>query len=148
MKIYSFSIVILLSFLSNVLTAQVVKSIYQTMDISDVTKQINFDFPDSCEIVLWKCEGKMMFETCVSIETSNAEILNLFIKEERYNIVEDSNSIVKTIKFATMRPIIKNSQSKIIKEKVLVRVYVPEEFMVKNTIVYKIDTELLGANNQ
>ena len=148
MKTYSFSIVILLSFLSNVLTAQVEKSIYQTMDISDVTKQINFDFPDSCEIVLWKSEGKMMFETCVSIETSNAEILNMFIKEERYNIVEDSNSIVKTIKFATMRPIIKNSQSKIIKEKVFVRVYVPEEFMVKNTIVYKIDTELLGANNQ
>ena len=148
MKTYSFSIVILLSFLSNVLTAQVVKSIYQTMDISDVTKQINFDFPDSCDIVLWKSEGKMMFETCVFMETSNAEILNMFIKEERYNIVEDSNSIVKTIKFATMRPIIKNSQSKIIKEKVFVRVYVPEEFMVKNTIVYKIDTELLGANNQ
>ena len=118
------------------------------MDISDVTKQINFDFPDSCEIVLWKCEGKMMFETCVSIETSNAEILNMFIKEERYNIVEDSNSIVKTIKFATMRPIIKNSQSKIIKEKVFVRVYVPEEFMVKNTIVYKFDKELLEANKQ
>ena len=148
MKIYSFSIVILLSFLSNVLTAQVVKSLYQTMDISDVTKQINFDFPDSCEIVLWKNEVKMMFETCVSIETSNAEILNMFIKEERYNIVEDSNSIVKTIKFATMRPIIKNSQSKIIKEKVFVRVYVPEEFMVKNTIVYKFDKELLEANKQ
>ena len=148
MKIYSFSIVILLSFLSNVLTAQVERSIYQTMDISDVTKQINFDFPDSCEIILWKNEETMMFETCVSMETSNAEILNMFIKEERYNIVEDSNSIVKTIKFATMRPIIKNSQSKIIKEKVFVRVYVPEEFMVKNTIVYKIDTELLGANNQ
>ena len=148
MKTYSFSIVILLSFLSSVLTAQVVKSIYQTMDISDVTKQINFDFPDSCEIVLWKSEGKMMFETCVFMETSNAEILNIFIKEERYNIVEDSNSIVKTIKFATMRPIIKNSQSKIIKEKVFVRVYVPEEFMVKNTIVYKFDKELLEANKQ
>ena len=148
MKTYSFSIVILLSFLSSVLTAQVVKSIYQTMDISDVTKQINFDFPDSCEIVLWKSEGKMMFETCVFMETSNAEILNMFIKEERYNIVEDSNSIVKTIKFATMRPIIKNSQSKIIKEKVFVRVYVPEEFMVKNTIVYKFDKELLEANKQ
>ena len=148
MKIYSFSIVILLSFLSNVLTAQVEKSIYQTMDISDVTKQINFDFPDSCEIVLWKNEGTIMFETCVSIETSNAEILNMFIKEERYKIVEDSNSIVKTIKFATMRPIIKNSQSKIIKEKVFVRVYVPEEFMVKNTIVYKFDKELLEANKQ
>ena len=148
MKTYSFSIVILLSFLSNVLTAQVVKSIYQTMDISDVTKQINFDFPDSCEIVLWKSEGKMMFETCVFMETSNAEILNMFIKEERYNIVEDSNSIVKTIKFATIRPIIKNSQSKIIKEKVFVRVYVPEEFMVKNTIVYKFDKELLEANKQ
>ena len=148
MKTYSFSIVILLSFLSNVLTAQVEKSLYQTMDISDVTKQINFDFPDSCEIVLWKNEGKIMFETCLFMETSNAEILNMLIKEGRYNIVEDSNSIIKTIKFATMRPIIKNSQSKIIKEKVFVRVYVPEEFIVKNTIVYKFDKELLEANKQ
>lgn len=146
MKTYSFSILILLSFLSNVLTAQVERSIYQTMDISDVTKQINFEFPDSCEIVIWKSEGKMMFETCVSMVTSNAEILNMFIKEERYNIVEDSNSIVKTIKFATIRPIIKNSQSKIINEKVFVRVYVPEEFVVKNTIVYKFDKELFEAN--
>lgn len=146
MKTYSFSILILLSFLSNKLTAQVERSIYQTMDISDVTKQINFDFPDSCEIVLWKKEGTIMFETCVSIETSNAEILNMFINEERYNIVEDSNSIVKTIKFATMRPIIKNSQSKIIKEKVFVRVYVPEEFMVKNTIAYRMDNALLEVN--
>ena len=148
MKTYSFSIVILLSFLSNVLTAQVEKSLYQTMDISDVTKQINFDFPDSCEIVLWKNEGKIMFETCLFMETSNAEILNMLIKEGRYNIVEDSNNIIKTIKFATMRPIIKNSQSKIIKEKVFVRVYVPEEFIVKNTIVYKFDKELLEANKQ
>lgn len=148
MKTYSFSIVILLSFLSNVLTAQVEKSLYQTMDISDVTKQINFDFPDSCEIVLWKNEGKIMFETCLFMETSNAEILNMLIKEGRYNIVEDSNSIIKTIKFATMRPIIKNSQSKIINEKVFVRVYVPEEFIVKNTIVYKFDKELLEANKQ
>ena len=146
MKTYSFSILILLSFLSNVLTAQVERSIYQTMDISDVTKQINFEFPDSCEIVIWKSEGKMMFETCVSMVTSNAEILNMFIKEERYNIVEDSNSIVKTIKFATIRPIIKNSQSKIINEKVFVRVYVPEEFVVKNTIIYKFDKELFEAN--
>ena len=146
MKTYSFSILILLSFLSNVLTAQVEKSLYQTMDISDVTKQINFDFPDSCEIVLWKNEGKIMFETCLFMETSNAEILNMLIKEGRYNIVEDSNNIIKTIKFATMRPIIKNSQSKIIKEKVFVRVYVPEEFIVKNTIVYKFDKELFEAN--
>lgn len=148
MKTDSISIVIFLFFLSTVLTAQVEKSTYQTMDISDVTKQINFDFPDSCEIVLWKNEGKMMFETCAYMETGNVEILNMLIKEGRYNIVEDSNSIVKTIKFATMRPIIKNPQGKIIKEKAFVRVYVPEDFMIKNTIVYKFDKELLVANKQ
>lgn len=148
MKNYSFSIVILLSFLSTVLTAQIERSIYQTMDISDVTKQINFDFPDSCEIVLWKHEGKMMIETCVSMEVSNAEILNMFVKEERYKIVEDSSSIVKTIKFATLRPILKNAQSNIINEKVFVRVYVPEAFMVKNNSVYKIDHETLVANKE
>ncbi len=146
MKTYSFSILILLSFLSNVSTAQVEKSFYQTMDISDVTKQINFNFPDSCEIVYWRNEGKMMFETYLAMETSNAEVLNIFIKEGRYNIVEDSNSIVKTINFATIRPILKNSQNKIIKEKVFVRVYVPEEFKVKNNSVFKFDNESLGAN--
>ena len=148
MKTYFFSILILISTLSNVLTAQVEKSVYQTMDIGDITKQINFNFPDSCEIVLWKNEGKIMFETCARMETNNAEILNMLIKEGRYNIVEDSNSIVKTIKFATMRPIIKNPEGKIIKEKAFVRVYVPEEFMIKNAIAYKFDKELLVANKQ
>lgn len=148
MKTYFFSILILISTLSNVLTAQVEKSVYQTMDIGDITKQINFNFPDSCEIVLWKNEGKIMFETCARMETNNIEILNMLIKEGRYNIVEDSNSIVKTIKFATMRPIIKNPEGKIIKEKAFVRVYVPEEFMIKNAIAYKFDKELLVANKQ
>lgn len=137
--------VCLLCHLLNPLVAQVQKNVYQTIDISDSTKQINFNFSDTYEIVLWNHESKIMFETVVSLELNNSELLNLFIKEGRYNIVEDSNTVVKTIKSAIQRPIIKNPQGKIYNETVAIRIYVPEDFLMKKSIAYKKEKELLVA---
>lgn len=145
MKFNPIIFVCLLCHLLNPLVAQVQKNVYQTIDISDSTKQINFNFSDTYEIVLWNHESKIMFETVVSLELNNSELLNLFIKEGRYNIVEDSNTVVKTIKSAIQRPIIKNPQGKIYNETVAIRIYVPEDFLMKKSIAYKKEKEILVA---
>ncbi len=142
MKFNPIIFVSLLFYLSNPLVAQVQKTIYQTIDIHDSTKQINFNFSDAFEIVHWNHDSKIMFETVVRFELNNSELLNSFIEENRYNIVEDSNMVVKTIKSAIQRPIFKNPQGKIYKETVVMRIYVPEDFIIEKSIAYKKEKEL------
>ena len=145
MKFNPIMFVSLLFYLSNPLVAQVQKTVYQTIEISDSTKQINFNFSDAYEIVVWHHESKIMFETVASFELNNSELLNLFIKEGRYNIIEDSNTVVKTLKSAIQRPIIKNPQGKIYKETVAIRIYLPNDFLMKKSFAYKKEKELLVA---
>ena len=145
MKITVFKIVILLCCVTNLLTAQNQKTLYLTMDVNDSINQIKFDFTDSCQIIPWAHEGKIMIETIAAMETTNREILNTFITAGRYEIVSDNSTFVKTIRFAYKRPLIKNTQGIALKENVIVRIYVPENFNMKKMVAYKIDKQVLVA---
>ena len=84
-------------------------------------------------------------ETIAAMETTNREILNTFITAGRYEIVSDNSTFVKTIRFAYKRPLIKNTQGIALKENVIVRIYVPENFNMKKMVAYKIDKQVLVA---
>ena len=94
-----------LPFFTNPLLAQVDKTVYQTMDIGDSTKQINFNFSESFEIVYWKQEGKIMFETAAHVEIGSREVVNTLVSSGRYTIVFGNSGLQKNITFAARQPI-------------------------------------------
>ena len=146
----TFKPVIIVGFLcvfANALTAQVEKKVYQTLALSDTTEQINFNFPDNCEVISWKQEGKIMIETVVSMEINSKEVVNSLVQCGRYTIVADDNpsTFVKTLKFAAVRPTIKNVKGEAIKEKVTLRVYLPEGFSFGDSVACKSESEVLVA---
>ena len=140
-----FPLILLISFLpflTNPLVAQVDKKIYQTMDIGDSTKQINFDFSEGFDIVFWKQESKIMFETAAHVEINSREIVNKLVADGRYTLISDNNGTVKTIKFISRIPI-KGVQGNVLNESLFTRVYIPEDFIVKNSVAYKTDNLIL-----
>ena len=145
MRIFVIKFLILLSCFSNLLSAQVQKNLYQTLDVDESINQIKFDFADSCQIIPWNHEGKIMFETVAAMETNNREILNTFISAGRYEIITDTINYVKTVKFANKRPIITNTQGVMLKDYVIVRIYVPQNFSTKKMVAYKIDKNVMVA---
>ena len=145
-----FPLILLISFLpflTNPLVAQVDKKIYQTMDIGDSTKQINFDFSEGFEIVFWKQESKIMFETAAHVEINSREIVNKLVGDGRYTLVSDNNGTSKTIKFTSRIPI-KGVQGNVLNESLFTRVYIPEDFIVKNAVAYKGDNLILVGNKK
>ena len=86
MKFKLITIISLLCVLSNTLSAQVQKAVYQTLNVSDSTEQINFNFPDSCEVISWRQDGKIMIETTVNMEINSKEVINTLAQDGRYAV--------------------------------------------------------------
>ena len=129
-------------------SAQVEKKIYQTLVINDSTKQIYFNFSDSCIITYWKQEDKIMVETFVLMGVKNEEIITNLANEGRYSIVSESRTSVNTLKFAAKRPVLKKPKGGVILENVVVHIYLPESFELKNEVAYRTATEIMMARKQ
>ena len=129
-------------------SAQVEKKVYQTLVINDSTKQIYFNFSDSCIITYWKQEDKIMVETFVLMGVKNEEIITNLANEGRYSIVSENRTSVNTLKFAAKRPVLKKPKGGVIPENIVVHIYLPESFELKNEVAYRIATEIMMARKQ
>lgn len=124
------------------LTAQVEKTIYQSLMVSDSTMQIEFDIPDPHEVIPWHHEGRVMIEVSARLDGSNMDVLKILINEGRYTLVSDNLFPVTTMHFKhTNRPAIKTAQGESCKETVTIRIYIPEGFVLKKNVEPKLPIE-------
>lgn len=130
------------------LFSQVEKVVYQYLNFSDSTQNIQLQLTDEYEVIPWHHESQILVESHARLDGGSMDLLAVLIKEGRYQVQfsqSNGNSFLKTA--ITNRVLIKN-KGQLCQETVKIKIFVPDIYVKVGDAQYSKNAEFILASKK
>jgi len=120
-------------------SAQVKRTVHQTFELEDENSQVTLDVYDGFETEEWS-SNNIMIVTTVTLESGAQHLLDIYVKQGRYDIEATDEGETKTLVSKSKVRLGMKYKGKGVYEIVTVKMYIPENYELKgnNRLVKKV----------
>jgi len=119
--------------------AQFGKVIHQSFELDGIN-EVELKVSGDTELISW-ASSSILIETNIKLANSNEFMLDHFIEEGRYEVLEESDSEIMTLESKAQKRNPIKTKNGIVDETVSVKIYVPEDFSIDDNRLVRKKTE-------